>query len=293
MENNKSRVKILVACHKQDDAIRQSDIYMPIHVGKALHPDLDLGFQGDDTGDNISEKNGAYSELTAMYWAWKNLKDVDYIGLCHYRRYMKFDFSEENLKRTFSKYDIVIPQYVGQFSTNFKELAYLTTLEDTYVFLDTLLGMLPDQRSLIFETFMRSNKFTVCNMFIMRKADFDEYCEFLFTLLGKVEEKIIPNGYSRLKRVMGYLSEPFLGFWIKYKGWKAKQVPMELFNYKGHIYTPFERRMHLLRSTFSVYLENLHYRRHWGDFSCDWLKAGMIQDKLDLKNLELPKSDKN
>lgn len=63
---------------------------MPIHVGKVLHPDVDLGIQRDDTGDNISLKNSSYCELTGMYWAWKNLRGVDVIGLCHYRRY--FDF---------------------------------------------------------------------------------------------------------------------------------------------------------------------------------------------------------
>ena len=65
------RIKILVACHKADPNIRHDDIYMPIQVGKALHPELDLGFQCDNTGDNISEKNGSYCELTALYWAWK------------------------------------------------------------------------------------------------------------------------------------------------------------------------------------------------------------------------------
>ena len=94
-ETKQPRIKILVACHKADPNIRQDDIYMPIQVGKALHPELDLGFQCDNTGDNISEKNGSYCELTALYWAWKNLKDVDYIGLCHYRRY--FDLTEEKL----------------------------------------------------------------------------------------------------------------------------------------------------------------------------------------------------
>ena len=86
--------KILVCCHKKD-VMATHEPYMPIHVGKALHPELDLGIQGDNTGDNISEKNGSYCELTGMYWAWKNLKDVDIIGLCHYRRY--FDFYSNSI----------------------------------------------------------------------------------------------------------------------------------------------------------------------------------------------------
>jgi hypothetical protein len=80
-------VKILVAHHKEGLVINNG-IYTPIHVGKALS-NKDLGIQGDNEGDNISAKNLLYCEMTAWYWAWKNVK-ADYIGLCHYRRYFTF-----------------------------------------------------------------------------------------------------------------------------------------------------------------------------------------------------------
>ena len=44
---------------------------------------------GDNTGDNISELNGLFCELTGLYWGWKNLS-ADYIGLSHYRRLYAF-----------------------------------------------------------------------------------------------------------------------------------------------------------------------------------------------------------
>lgn len=76
-------IKILVAAHKKywmpDDSV-----YLPIQVGAALHSAL--GYVPDNTGYNISDKNPNYCELTALYWAWKNL-ECEYIGLCHYRRY--------------------------------------------------------------------------------------------------------------------------------------------------------------------------------------------------------------
>lgn len=81
-------IKILVAYHKPSPLIA-SDIFLPIHVGKKLS-NVELNIQGDDSGDNISEKNGIYCEMTALYWAWKNL-DADYIGLCHYRRFFTFE----------------------------------------------------------------------------------------------------------------------------------------------------------------------------------------------------------
>lgn len=79
-------IKLLIATYKQCELLKDS-IYLPIHVGKALHPELALeGYQPDNEGENISEKNPYYSELTAVFWAWKNLK-ADYIGLVHYRRH--------------------------------------------------------------------------------------------------------------------------------------------------------------------------------------------------------------
>ena len=85
-----AKIKVLVCCHKAT-YVPNDDVYLPIQVGKA-NSKIDLGFQGDDEGKNISEKNFSYCELTAVYWAWKNLKDIDYIGLCHYRRFFDFSF---------------------------------------------------------------------------------------------------------------------------------------------------------------------------------------------------------
>ena len=80
------KIQMIVAAHKAY-RMPQDPMYIPIHVGKA-GKELELGFQGDNTGDNISEKNFSYCELTGLYWAWKHL-DGDYIGLSHYRRYFR------------------------------------------------------------------------------------------------------------------------------------------------------------------------------------------------------------
>ncbi|NLY01566.1 MAG: DUF4422 domain-containing protein [Rhodopirellula sp.] len=83
------RIKIYVAHHKPYYQYCD-DIFQPIQVGKAIHS-IDLGILSDDTGDNISRKNRWYSELTAHYWAWKNVTELDYVGFCHYRRYFSVD----------------------------------------------------------------------------------------------------------------------------------------------------------------------------------------------------------
>ena len=80
-----SDITVAVATHK---AYRMpiDGVYMPLQVGRALHPNVDLGMTCDNTGDNISQLNAQYSELTGLYWMWKNC-DADYQGLVHYRRH--------------------------------------------------------------------------------------------------------------------------------------------------------------------------------------------------------------
>ncbi|MCR5399004.1 MAG: DUF4422 domain-containing protein, partial [Lachnospiraceae bacterium] len=89
---DKKDIKILISCHKPTEYI-SNDVLMPIQVGSSLGNTRLSGMLHDDEGDNISNLNHKYCELTAQYWAWKNL-DCEYYGFFHYRRYLSFaDFN--------------------------------------------------------------------------------------------------------------------------------------------------------------------------------------------------------
>ena len=82
-------IKLFVSSHEKDVAFPDCPLIEPIQVGAALATEHFPGMIGDDTGDNISELNRSFCELTAQYWAWKNC-DADYYGFMHYRRYFLF-----------------------------------------------------------------------------------------------------------------------------------------------------------------------------------------------------------
>lgn len=228
-------VKILVCCHKKD-VMATSEPYLPIHCGKALSQ-LDLGIIGDDTGDNISRKNPNYCELTAMYWAWKNLKDVDIIGLCHYRRY--FDFHKQCRRvvpstffpeKDFAKLDLTIPDEVlrrvwGGYVVVCKPRCFMYNLMFDYAWyhisddmktLERLMKEKYPRESKAFNHVMHQrNYFHARNMFIMRWQDFDKYCSWLFAVLADVEQRTDISHYNPMQaRIYGFMSERLLDVWL-------------------------------------------------------------------------------
>lgn len=246
-EKKQPKIKILVACHKADPNIRQDDIYMPIQVGKALHPELDLGFQCDNTGDNISEKNGSYCELTALYWAWKNLKDVDYIGLCHYRRYFDFgrklllyesginissnDFhkikiEKPNINKIFSKYDIILAKpYSVPFSLEV-EYNYAHIKNDFNILEGVLKELYPEYATSFNRFFYKNNKLSAYNMFLTSFQVFEGYCTWLFRILDEVEHRVKISSYTDQARIFGYMAERLLNVYANYNKFKILYQPI-------------------------------------------------------------------
>ena len=81
-----AEIRLMVSCHQMEE-VPPLPLLRPIQVGAALSSERFPGFLRDDTGENISHKNRSYCELTAQYWAWKNLT-ADHYGFFHYRRYL-------------------------------------------------------------------------------------------------------------------------------------------------------------------------------------------------------------
>lgn len=250
------KIKILVCCHKKDLMLNEPP-YLPIHVGKS-NSNLEMNIQQDNTGDNISSKNSSYCELTAMYWAWKNLPDIDYIGLCHYRRY--FDFhnytsifqsSSTKMSPDFGSIDFSIPSKVMNFvekggvvlakrqiyrCSNFMEYGCYHISDDMRV-LKAVIEELCDAKyvNAFDEVMFRENYLCPFNMFIMKKSDFDKYCEWLFALLFEVEKRIDISLYSPYQaRIFGFMAERLLNVYMRAECKSIMEKPILFFNDQNH-----------------------------------------------------------
>ena len=102
-------LRIYVVAHKPCD-IPSNKIFCPIHVGRSVSDWKDemAWMQGDDTGNNISQKNSSYCEMTAHYWIWKNVHDTEYVGVCHYRRFFGINIVEDNIKDLMTNVDVIL-----------------------------------------------------------------------------------------------------------------------------------------------------------------------------------------
>lgn len=218
-------------------------MYLPVFVGKDLHPAVNQTFQGDNTGDNISRKNPFYNELTALYWGWQNL-DADAIGLVHYRRYLSLNHRKDlgsvlttaQTKQLLATADIILPP---------KRRYYIETNESHYLHahhhepFEVLRRVIQEQYPEYKPSFERVMKRTwahMFNMFIMKRQPLNEYCTWMFAVLAQVEKRTDIRNYSVYEqRVYGFLSELMLDVWLdqhpEYATTEVKYVFMEPTNW--------------------------------------------------------------
>lgn len=241
-----NKIRIYVSCHKKSK-LPTSSTFCPIQVGSAVAKKRFENMLHDDIGDNISTKNPMYCELTAQYWAWKN--DVsDYYGFCHYRRYFSFsdsklaqdihgaincDFldsetekmlgmSDEEISKRVLPYDFLIGSFANLRKVGIKSLYDQydavpdLNVSDMRLAIKILKKQHPEYAKCADE-YMNGYILYPCNMFIMKKKLFFEYCEWLFPILEETEKQINWEDYSiEGYRTIGHIAERLLGIFFLY-----------------------------------------------------------------------------
>ncbi len=236
--------RIYVMTHKKIDPLLDP-IYIPLQVGKAKKEDF--GYLGDDTGDQISEKNAAYCELTGIYWLWKNA-DCDNIGICHYRRYFTRDeklLDRDVIEHILQEYPILIPNTscVNE-ADAYRHYAKKHYAKDLDICREVIGEKYPDYL-VAFDFAMQTILVSIGNMWITKKSIFDRYCAWLFDILFEAERRISVEGYDDYqKRVFGFLSERLFRVWLLMQPEAITEEPITLAEPLEFSYP--EKKMNLL-----------------------------------------------
>lgn len=246
-----SRIKIFVSNRLDINSVQiPNDIFYPVNCG-AVFGDGSSNIQGDNTGDNISNMRDKLGEFTVQYWAWKNI-NLDYYGLCHYRRYLSFSdhvykhasyrqmcqeaFLNKNsiskygldnadkIRKTICQYDIVVNESVDirriYTPRGIKHTVYEHWKAHDGIFINKdVLPIFLETIKILFPEYYQS----ACdyfngymhrgyNCYVMRKDIFQQLCRFQFGVIFALQNNKII--LDAPKRTLGYLGEMMYGIYV-------------------------------------------------------------------------------
>ena len=260
--NNKSL--LLFSSYHKPYPLPSASYIIPIHAGKALSK-INLPMEGDNTGEQISERNSFYSELTILYWVWKNFdrKKMDYWGIVHYRRYFcvnsllgkifnkkVYNYSESgkdldavlNTKleneiiNDLQNYDVILPKPMHTYKKRgITKSINQHYIEDHSAFdWDVTLSVIKEKYPAYQNSFpfFEGSKMSFFNMMITSWKIWDLYLSWLFDILFEVDKQIPKSDDPYQRRVMGFISERLINLFVYHNKLKVKYYAVAAFDKK-------------------------------------------------------------
>ena len=246
-EKDVPEIRIFVSCHKPYP-VPEHPLLNPIQVGGALAQERIPGFLQDDAGENISRINRSYCELTAQYWAWKNIKS-DFYGFFHYRRYLYPDLNAKRpyiierlptdellrqlclseLSEIAEGHDLIAPRGENMFlpvREHYGKSAFHHR-EDLALAENIVRELYPSYAGAL-EEYLSQPVCYFGNIFLMKHELFDRYCTWLFSILDQFDRSANVGGYNAAElRVDGYLAERLFGvFYTKCRSDNVRYVEL-------------------------------------------------------------------
>jgi lipopolysaccharide biosynthesis glycosyltransferase len=227
---------IYIAHHAPAPVVKSAAL-TPIHVGRALAEAALPGMIGDDTGETLSSENGAYSELTALYWAWKNDTGSTHIGLMHYRRFLDFagdvrspaaevwpdqlrlaDYARrtEDWLAAHPGVDLVLPvahRMPMTVAENYRDQHDPRDL----AFVEARIAEVSPDYLADFRAVLAGRELLLANMVYARRDILDAYCRWAFDLLEALRAADIPRPHVSPynARYLGFVSERLFTVFVR------------------------------------------------------------------------------
>lgn len=260
---------IYVAFHREGKIVSGDKVYKAIQVGKTSSG-MELNMLNDAAGENISDKNNIYSELTGWYWIWKNKKH-DFVGTSHYRRYFTTEkpsvtrkigklllifagqrkkrhglfqvisqkrwrnriLGKEQLKMLMQDFDALLPvKKIFPYSV-YEQYKRRHKEEDIILTRKIIAEKQPAYLAAFDKTFA-SNELYPFNMFILPWKLFDDYMNWLFPILFEIEKRSDIDFNDRYqKRVCAFMAERLQTVWFNHNNFRIKELNILYFkNFK-------------------------------------------------------------
>ena len=262
-----SKLKVYVFYYKKGSNLNLDQIYHPIMAGNALL-ETTTEIPGDNTGDSISSKNKYFSELTGIYWVWKNTRH-EITGACHYRRYFtaqpepfiyrlirmlyfpaglykkRFGLIYTNNSKLFlpriinqkeiefllRKYDAILPQarrLKYTVETHFKRYHDIYDLK----LIESILNEKHPEYLEAFRDVLKGKRLYANNMFILKDEHFQEFMTWWFDVLFEFERRIDVTKYTNYQqRILGFIAERLLNVWFRKKELHCIELPVIYFKH--------------------------------------------------------------
>ncbi len=257
--------QIYVYYYKNGPVLNIDPVYQPLMAGNALLKEKTT-IPGDNSGDNISLKNPYYSELTGIYWVWKNTSQP-VTGSCHYRRFFtvrpepvlyqakrvlyfmgglykkRFGLiytgntglfiprilNHQELNELLNSFDAILPQARKLKYTVEIHFSRYHDINDLKLLESILEEKYPEYLN-AFHSVLKGKRLFANNMFILKDIHYQEFMTWWFDLLFEFERRIDLNNYSDYqKRILGFMAERLLNVWFAYKKLNYIELPVIYF----------------------------------------------------------------
>ncbi len=259
--------KIYIMHYKKGMVLENNSFYQPLMCGNFLRNEKeDDTMLGDDSGENISEKNPFFSELTGTYWVWKNT-DQAVTGCCHYRRFYTVEpeplryrikrffyypiglaakrfgliytndvdffkskiLNQKQLNEILLKHDAILPQARKLKYSVEEHFRRYHDIHDLEILRDILSEKYPEYIP-AFEAVLKGKRLYANNMFILKRDHYRKFMPWLFTMMFEFERRIdIENYTGYQKRILGFIAERLLTVWFQKEQLNCKELQLIYF----------------------------------------------------------------
>ena len=199
-------------CNHRDKPLksppRLEPFEVPIQAGAALAHGRAARLQ-DNTGENISQKNQQYCEMTAVYWVWKNSQH-EWTGIEHYRRRLLVEpgMLTGGIDAILPLPYICYPNTVAQFRRFVSEDVFQALLR-------ALKALYPKEYDSYQKILYGPYQYTY-NLVCAKRPVFCDYCQWFFSITEYMETMGEDVPEIKHTRALSYVAEALTNLYFMY-----------------------------------------------------------------------------